>query len=184
MSFVMVGLLFSWIYNPQFGLINSFLSAVGLDSLTRNWLSNPKTALLCLMLIDIWKWSGWHMVIYLAGLQTINKSVIDASRVDGASGFNEFRYITWPLLKPYTFMNMVLIAVGAFNTFDLVYVTTRGGPFYATELMLPYVNLVAFNYHKVGYAAALTYSIFIIVFIISIANMLLWRRRSMESKKY
>jgi len=180
MSFVMVGLLFAWIYNPEFGLINTFLSSIGLGSFKQSWLGNPKTALPALMLVDVWKWSGWHMVVYLAGLQTIPQEIIDAAKVDGATGFTEFRFIIWPLLKPYTFLNIVLIAIGAFNTFDLVYVTTRGGPGYATHVMLTYVNLVAFNYHKVGYAAALTYSIFFIVFAISITNALLGTNKSKE----
>jgi ABC-type sugar transport system permease subunit len=177
MSFVMVGLLWTWIYNPEFGIINAFLSSIGLDSLRESWLGNPKTALPALILIDVWKWSGWHMVIYLAGLQTISADVIDAAKVDGATGFNRFRYITFPLLRSYTFMNIILITVGAFNTFDLVYVTTRGGPYYATHMLLTYVHLVAFRYRKIGYAAAMTYFLFIIVFCISMINMFVWRKR-------
>ena len=183
MSFVMVGLLWAWIYNPQFGFINSLLSSIGLDALRQSWLGNPRTALPALILIDVWKWSGWHMVIYLAGLQTISGDVIDAAKVDGATGFKRFRYIIFPLLKPYTFMNIILITVGAFNTFDLVYVTTRGGPYYATHMLLTYVHLVAFRYRKIGYAAAMTYFLFIIVFCISIINMIIWRRREGISRK-
>jgi raffinose/stachyose/melibiose transport system permease protein len=183
MSFVMVGLLWAWIYNPQFGFVNSFLSSIGLDSLRQSWLSNPKTALPALIVIDVWKWSGWHMVIYLAGLQTISGDVTDAASVDGATGFKRFRFITFPLLKSYTFMNIILITVGAFNTFDLVYVTTRGGPFYATHMLLTYVHLVAFRYRKIGYSAAMTYFLFIIVFGISIINMIVWRRREGLSRQ-
>lgn len=183
MSFVMVGLLWAWIYNPQFGFLNSFLSAIGLDSLRQSWLSNPKTALPALIVIDVWKWSGWHMVIYLAGLQTISNDVNDAASVDGAVGFKRFRFITFPLLKSYTFMNIILITVGAFNTFDLVYVTTRGGPFYATHMLLTYVHLTAFRFRKIGYSAAMTYFLFIIVFGISIINMLVWRKREGLSGK-
>ncbi len=174
---LILALLWAWIYNPQFGFINSFLSSIGLESLRQSWLGNPKTALPALILIDVWKWSGWHMVIYLAGLQTISGDVIDAAKVDGATGFKRFRYITFPLLRSYTFMNIILITVGAFNTFDLVYVTTRGGPYYATHMLLTYVHLVAFRYHKIGYSAAMTYFLFLIVFIISIVNMILWRQR-------
>ena len=183
MSFVMVGLLWAWIYNPEFGIINAFFSAVGLDSLRQSWLANPKTALPALILIDVWKWSGWHMVIYLAGLQTISADVIDAAKVDGATGLKRFRFITLPLLRSYTFMNIILISVGAFNTFDLVYVTTRGGPYYATHMLLTYVHLVAFRYRKIGYAAAMTYSLFFIVFCISLINMFVWRSREGLSKK-
>lgn len=183
MSFVMVGLLWAWIYNPKFGLANSFLSFIGLGFLQQSWLGNPKTALTSLMVIDIWKWSGWHMVVYLAGLQTISQDVKDAAKVDGATGFKHFCFITWPLLRPYTFINLILIVVGAFNTFDLIYVTTRGGPYYSTHLMLTYINLVAFKFHKVGYAATLTYFLFFIVFSISILNMVLWHRRQRKIKK-
>lgn len=182
MSFVMVGLLWAWIYNPQFGLINSFLSTIGLGFLKQSWLSNPKTALASLMLIDVWKWSGWHMVIYLAGLQTISQDVMDAAKIDGASGFRHFSHIIWPLLMPYTLLNIVLIAVGAFNTFDIVYVTTRGGPYYATQMMLTYVQMVAFKYHRIGYAAAMTYFLFFIVFCISITNAILLHRRDKERR--
>ncbi len=183
LSFVMVGLLWAWIYNPEFGLINNILAALGLEALQQNWLADPKTALPALVIVDVWKWSGWHMIVYLAGLQTISRDVLDAAKVDGATGFRRFRSIIWPLLTPYTFMNIILLTVGAFNTFDLVYVTTRGGPYYATHMMLTYVNLVAFRFHKIGYAAALTYFLFLIVFIISITNVLLWRRGEGLSRK-
>ena len=183
MSFVMVGLLWAWIYNPEFGLVNSFLSAVGLGFLKRSWLANPVTALPSLVVIDVWKWSGWHMVIYLAGLQTISQDILDAAEVDGASGLKRFRFITLPLLKSYTLMNIILVTVGAFNTFDVVYVTTRGGPYNATQMMLTYVNLVAFKYQKVGYAAALTYFLFLIVFGISIMNALFFRWRERHNQK-
>lgn len=183
LSFVMVGLLWAWIYNPEFGLINNVLAELGLESWQQNWLGDPKTALPALIFVDVWKWSGWHMVVYLAGLQTIPEDVLDAAKVDGASGFRRFRSIIWPLLIPYTFMNIILLTVGAFNTFDLVYVTTRGGPYYSTHMMLTYVNLVAFRYHKIGYSAALTYFLFTIVFTISILNVILWRRREEISLK-
>src|SRR5690606_7096026 len=124
-SFVVVGLLWSWIYNPNLGLIAALFKSIGLESWVHPWLGDEKTALWAIIGVDIWKWMGFHMVLFLAGLQTISQELYEAARVDGARAWQQFRHITLPLIAPITFISVLLSLSGAFvNNFDLVYVMT------------------------------------------------------------
>ena len=137
MSFVAVGLLWSWIYNPIFGLLNALLDFSGLSALKLSWLGDADVALYSVIAVDVWKWLGFHSVIYLAGLQALPTEVYDSARIDGASAWHRFRYITVPLMMPVIFINTILAFSGAFvRNFDIVYVLTKGGPNHATEVVL------------------------------------------------
>ena len=115
MSFVVVGVLWSWLFNPQFGLINSFLRGLGLEFLVQDWLGDAAVALNSLILVDIWKWYGFHMVIFLAGLQSIPDELYEAARIDGASVWQQFRHVTLPMLQPVMIVNVTISVMGAFN---------------------------------------------------------------------
>jgi len=168
MSFVAIGILWAWIYNPQFGLISSGLHLLGLDQFNKPWLGLESTALWAIVVVDIWKWTGFHMVLYLAGLQGIPIDLYEAAMVDGALSFDKFRYITLPLLAPIVFINILMSLSGAFVTnFDLVWVMTGGGPNHASEVVLTRMVLEAFQYGRLGYSSAMGYVLFIIVGIIS-----------------
>lgn len=163
-SFVVVGLLWSWIYNPNFGLLAAMFKAVGLESWARPWLGDAKTALWAIIAVDIWKWMGFHMVLFLAGLQTISEELYEAARVDGAHAWQRFRHITLPLIAPITFISVLLSLSGAFvNNFDLVYVMTGGGPNHATEVVMTQMVAEAFRFGKLGYAGAMGFIMFAIV---------------------
>ncbi|HMN27702.1 MAG TPA: sugar ABC transporter permease, partial [Caldilineaceae bacterium] len=135
MSFVVVGILWTWLYNAQFGLVNSLFRGLGLDFLIADWLGDPKIALWSLMVVDVWKWYGFHMVIFLAGLQTIPNELYEAARIDGATRWQQFWRITLPLLQPVMVVNVTLAFMGAFNVFDVPYVMTEGGPANSTMVM-------------------------------------------------
>ena len=135
MSFVVVGILWSWLYSTQFGLINSLLHSIGLGALAHDWLGDPNTALWDLMVVDTWKWYGFHMVIFLAGLQTIPNELYEAAHIDGASRWQRFARITYPLLEPVTLVNFTLALMGAFNVFDIPYIMTESGPANSTIVM-------------------------------------------------
>jgi ABC-type sugar transport system permease subunit len=168
MSFVVIGLLWSWIYNPTFGLLDAGLRAVGLEALTRPWLSDPATALWAIIAVDIWKWTGFHMVLYLAGLQTIPRDLYEAATIDGAGRWRQLLDVTLPMLAPVTFVNVLLALNGAFvRNFDLVYVMTGGGPNHQTEVVLTHMVAEAFRQGNLGYSAAMGYVLFAIVAIIS-----------------
>jgi ABC-type sugar transport system permease subunit len=178
MSFVVVGILWAWLYNSQFGLINSILRGLGLDALILEWLGDTKVALWALMVVDIWKWYGFHMVIFLAGLQTIPTELYEAARMDGASRIRQLLSITLPLLQPVTIVNVTLSLMGAFNVFDIPYVMTEGGPANSTIVMALHVYLRGFKFYKFGYAAAMSYVMLVLVTVIAAAQIKLMSRGS------
>jgi raffinose/stachyose/melibiose transport system permease protein len=168
LSMVVVGLLWSWIYNWDFGLANSILTDLGLGALKQDWLGNPNLALGALMVVDIWKYFGFHMIIYLAGLQSIPSALYEAARIDGAGSRQLFLRITLPLLLPVTVINLVLATLSAFNVFDIVYVMTGGGPFMATNVAMMDIYQQAFQFGHFGYAASMSIVLFTVVSMISL----------------
>lgn len=179
LSFVVVGLLWNWIYNFNFGLVNGVLGAIGLSSLKQQWLGNPSLALPALIVVDIWKWFGFHMVIFLAGLQSIPAELYEAARIDGANAWQSFWRVTLPLLRPVTMINVTLATLGAFNVFDLIYVTTTGGPAYATNVAMMDIYTQAFQFYRFGYAAAMSFVLLALVSIIALVVL-----RTLNSERY
>jgi ABC-type sugar transport system permease subunit len=178
MSFVVVGILWSWLYNGQFGLINSLLRGLGLDFLIFDWLGDTRIALWSLMLVDIWKWYGFHMVIFLAGLQTIPAELYEAARIDGAGRWHQFWHITLPLLQPTMLVNVTLSLMGAFNVFDIPYVMTEGGPANSTMVMALHIYVRGFKFYRFGYSAAMSYVLLTLVTILAAIQMRLMARES------
>src|SRR5437764_5881413 len=168
MSFVVVGLIWSWIYNYNFGLLNAILGMLGLQAWKQDWLGNASIALGALIVVDIWKWFGFHMVINLAGLQSIPNELYEAARIDGASAWQSFWHVTLPLLKPVTMINVLLATSGAFNVFDLVYVMTEGGPVNSTDVAMLHIYTQAFQFYRFGYSAAMSYILLILVGIVTL----------------
>ncbi len=171
MSFVVVGILWSWLYSTQFGLINALLTNIGLDMLAHDWLGDTNTALWALMVVDTWKWYGFHMVIFLAGLQTIPQELYEAAHIDGASRIQRFAHITLPLLEPVMLVNVTLALMGAFNVFDIPYIMTEGGPANSTIVMALHIYISGFKFYQFGYAAALSYVLLVLVTIIAAIQM-------------
>ncbi|MEZ4733186.1 MAG: sugar ABC transporter permease [Caldilineaceae bacterium] len=176
MSFVVIGILWSWLYNTQFGLINQLLTVLGLDFLILDWLGDPKVALWSLIVVDIWKWYGFHMVIFLAGLQTIPVELYEAARIDGATRRQQFWRITLPLLQPVMLVNVTLSLMGGFNVFDIPYVMTEGGPANSTMVMALHIYVRGFKFYRFGYAAALSYVLLTLVTILAAIQMRIMSR--------
>ena len=152
---VAVGLTWTFIYNGNYGLLNAFLKAVGLGSLAQVWLANKKVALLCIIVVVMWQFVGYHMVIQLAAMRNIDQSFYEAAEIDGATGWQQFRYITFPLIKPILKIDTVLIITGSLKYYDLIAVMTNGGPNHATEVMSTYMYYQSFNIMRYGYACAI-----------------------------
>ena len=166
-SYVVIGVLWTWIYNPTFGILNSFLTKVGLGSLIQGWLSDPNVALYSVAWVDIWKWIGFHMVLYLAGLQGVPNELYEAAEIDGAGKFQKFWSITLPQINGILVVNVLLAITGAFvNNNNLINVMTDGGPFGSTEVALTYIVRTAFDYRNVGKANAMSMILFAIVLVI------------------
>jgi ABC-type sugar transport system permease subunit len=168
LSFVAIGIIWTLIYNYDYGVLNALLSSLGFAFLKQDWLGSPDTAFGAVMLVDVWKWTGFHLVIYLAGLQSIPSELYEAAAIDGAGRWTRFRHVTLPLLRPYTAINLLLACLGAFSVFDLVYVMTQGGPFKATNVVMIEVYLQAFQFNRLGYAAAMSVLLLLLVTVISV----------------
>ena len=160
-SFVAIALVWQWMYHPQFGLANYLLRFFGVPPL--NWLRNPATALISIMLMSIWMGIGYQMVIFLAGLQGIPSELYEAARTDGANAWQRFWKITLPLLMPTTFFILVTSLIGSFQVFAFVYVMTEGGPLHSTDVVVYHIYQNAWEYLKMGYASAMSWVLFLIV---------------------
>lgn len=160
------------IYNPQFGLLNSLLSLVGIEG--PDWLGSPGWAKPAILLMLVWMgMGGTNMVLYLAGLQDIDPSLYEAAAIDGAGPAARFRHITWPALRPTTFFILTTNLIGGIQIFDQVLIMTGGGPEGSTATILYYIYRNIYEYEgKIGYAAALSVVLFAIVFGITLVN---WR---------
>lgn len=152
---VAVGLTWSFVYNGNYGLLNAFLKLIGLGSLQRVWLSDKNLALICIIVVVMWQYVGYHMIIQLAAMRNIDSALYEAAELDGATGWQEFKYVTFPLIKPILKIDTVLIITGSLKYYDLVAVMTNGGPNHATEVMSTYMYYSAFNVLKYGYACAI-----------------------------
>lgn len=155
-------LLWLWIFNPDFGLANSMLNALGLPSLY--WLQDPKIAKISLIIMSFWSIGG-QMVILLAGLKGIPPSLYEAAQIDGAGSWDTFWNITLPMLSPAIFFNLVLAMIGAFQIFTQSYIITDGGPENATLFYVLYLYRMAFENFRMGYASAMAWVLFIIILV-------------------
>lgn len=156
LSSVAVGLLWSFIYNPDFGIVNKVLSAIGLESLTRLWLAEEKTVLPSIIVTICWQFVGYHMILYLAAIENIPSSMNEAAVIDGADAWKTIRYITLPLIRPIIGIDAVLIATGSLRFFDLIYVMSNGGPNHASEVMASYMYIKSFRDMQYGYGSSIS----------------------------
>ena len=160
---VVIATLWSFIYADDGGLLNAFLGAVGLEDLQRVWLGDPSTALLAVSVVSGWVYAGFYMAIFYAGLQRIPRELLEAAELDGASEWDLFFRIKAPLLRGMTEVAVILCVTGAFATFDLFYVMTNGGPDHATEILTTYIVKIVFRDHEVGYGAAMSVIMTVVV---------------------
>ncbi|CEP78006.1 carbohydrate ABC transporter permease [Defluviitoga tunisiensis] len=179
-SWVIVSILFQYLFAARGGLVNFLLKDI-LHIIPKNiaWLSNPKTAMVPIYTLGIWKGIGWSMLIFLAGLQGIPKEIYEAASLDGANSWKKTIKITIPLMVPTIVFELVMLTIGGFNVFLSVYVMTGGGPMCSTEVLSSYMFKEAFDYFHFGYGAAISVIFFLIVFTISQLQRKLLSKRSL-----
>ena len=158
---VAVGIIWRWLYDEKVGLINYVLLSLGLTTRRIAFLDSYEWAMPSVVVAAVWQIVGFFMVILLAGLQNIPPNLQEAAALDGASGWQRFRRITLPLLRPAVFLCLMIGIINSFTSFDLIYVMTGGGPSYATEVLITYIYRAAFVLSKFDYAAALTVVLFV-----------------------
>ncbi|HEX9652157.1 MAG TPA: sugar ABC transporter permease [bacterium] len=174
-SAVAAGVIWRWLLDPNFGSFNYFLSFFGFRSL--NWMNDPALAMTALIIIGVWKTFGVNLVLYLAGLQGIPEHYYDAAAIDGAGNWSRFWNITIPLLAPTTFFILVMSIISSFQVFDIVYVLTEGGPLGSTKVLVFYLYEQAFKFFDMGYASAVAYFLFGIIFIFTLIQTRFMRSR-------
>ena len=169
------GLLFGFIFDPDFGIVNGGLQAVGLPR--QGFLQDPSEALVVLAIVYFWTQFGFNIVIYLAALQDIPQEVLEAASIDGAGKWARFWHVTVPTVRPVTIFLLVWGLIDVFQFFDLVYTTTRGGPLNSTLTLVYYIWELAFNFFTAGYGAAVAYVLFFTSLIVTVAALAYGRRR-------
>ncbi len=169
LSPVVVGIVWQRIYDPFNGVIAKFGRATGLEFLTRGYLAEPETAIFAAIVVNVWMWTGFSMLFYLAGLQLIDSSVLAAAKIDGASGWRVVRSIILPLLKPTHLSLLLLGIIGSLKTFELVYVLTEGGPNHASEMLPTYTFKQAFQLQSVGYASTISVVLLVVAVVSSLS---------------
>jgi sn-glycerol 3-phosphate transport system permease protein len=172
---VAVANIWLFFYTPQYGLLEQFTSLFGLPS--HNWLGSPSTALACVILVTIWKESGFFMIFYLAALQQIPPVYAEAAAIEGASRLTYLRRIVFPLLMPTTLFVLINAVINSFRLVDHIVVMTRGGPDNATTLLLFHLYEVGFKFWDLGYAAAITAVLLAVLAILALIQFGLLERR-------
>jgi multiple sugar transport system permease protein len=181
---VIAAIIWKWVYDADFGLANYYLERLGLIDEPLLWLSDASLAMPAVIIVNIWKGVGFNMVVYLAGLQAIPAEYYEAAEVDGAGPWQRFRKITFPLVAPTTFFLLVINTIGAMKTFDTIFVMTNGGPpgpGGATTTVVYYIYTQAFTFFRMGYASALAYVLFVLLFVVSFAQFRWYLKRVEEA---
>jgi multiple sugar transport system permease protein len=174
-STIAAALVWAWLFNSNFGLINAGLSLVGVTDLPK-WMGSTRWAMPAIIIVSIWQNLGYAMVLFLAGLQNIGKDVHDAAALDGATGWDRFWHITLPLLSPTTFFVLVISIIGSFQVFELVLVMTKAGPANATNTLVYYIYQNGFQFYQMGYASAAAMVLFLIVLAFTLVQYKLQHR--------
>lgn len=166
-STVAVSMVWLWIFNPDMGILNNFLTAIGFNDLPL-WLGDPVWSKPALVIMRVWQMCGYYMLMFLAGLQTIPESLYEAAEVDGASVWQKFIRITVPMLSNTTFVVAILLVIEAFNMFESIFIMTEGGPLGSTSTIMYYIYEQGFTNYNMGYASALAWIFFAVVMVITL----------------
>ena len=168
---VVSSIIWKWIYQGDYGLLNYYLLRVGLIKEKLLWLSDPDLALPALILMGVWAGAGGHMIIYLAGLQAIPEELYDSAKVDGANSLQRLFFVTIPLLAPTSFFLFVTSVIATFQIFTQIYIMTSGGPLNRTTTIGYYLYEKAFRHLDMGYATAMAFALFAMVFVFTLLQM-------------
>jgi ABC-type sugar transport system permease subunit len=178
-SYVVVGVIWMWIYNYDWGAANGLLRWLGLDAWAHVWLGDPRTALWAVILVDAWKWVGFHMVVCLAALHSLPREVIEAAELDNCGFWQKLIFIEIPMIRTTLVGLLILAFIGKMKVFDLVWIMTKGGPLWSTETLATYTYKRAFEWQTfdLGYPSAIAVISFLLVTTIVLAASWLIRRR-------
>ncbi|NWF68327.1 MAG: sugar ABC transporter permease [Chloroflexi bacterium] len=168
LALAVIGQIWIWIYQPDWGLINTLLRAIGLDHLAVAWLARPQFALICVIIAWAWQQTALAMVIFLAGLTSIPTELIEAAEIDGANYGQRVRSVIIPLLAPASIVVIALAVINSLKSFDVLYVMTRGGPFHSSDNLAMLMYNQSFQSYYIGYGSAIAVVLFLITLVIII----------------
>jgi multiple sugar transport system permease protein len=173
---VIASIIWKWVYNGDYGLLNYYLMELRLISEPLLWLSDRNLAMPAVIITSVWKGVGYTMVVYLAGLQSIPEDYYDAAKIDGATGWRRLKDITIPLLAPTTLFLLVTSVLGSFQVFTQIFIMTNGGPLGRTRTVVWYIYTTAFKDFNMGYAAAMAFALFGLMLVFTIFQLRFMRR--------
>jgi len=174
-SLVAVAVVWNMLLSPEMGPVNQFLRALGIDN-PPGWTTSTTWAMPAVIVASVWRDLGYYMILYLAGLQTIPAELYEAARVDGATGWQRFRFITLPSLRPTTFFVLIMLTISSFKVFDLIQVMTEGGPGRATLVLSQVIYREGIVQGRFGYSSAVSMVLFVIVLTITVVQFRLQKR--------
>ena len=166
-STVAVSMVWMWIFNPDMGILNNFLYAIGLNN-PPMWLADPQWSKPALVIMRVWQMGGYYMLMFLAGLQTIPETLYEAADMDGATPWQKLTRITIPMLSNTTFVVAIMLVIEAFNMFESIFVMTQGGPVGSTSTIMYYIYEQGFTNYNMGYASALAWVFFALILVVTI----------------
>ncbi|MGD8401966.1 MAG: sugar ABC transporter permease [Bacillota bacterium] len=161
LSMVMIGLLWRFVFDYEYGTLNSFLRTVKLSRLTHIWLTDPQTAFGAIMFVVVWVYFGYHCIIHSAGLNSLPPEILEAAQIDGARGFVVIWRIIIPMISEVLRVSLIMSLIGSFQFFDLIWILTGGGPFHRTDVLATYMYNRAFQAHEFGYGGAIAVAILV-----------------------
>lgn len=174
-SWVAAAVIWRWVFHPNIGLLNHIFDLLGIPAI--NWVNDPTAALFSMIIVGVWKTFGINMILFSAGLAGIPAHYYEAARIDGANAWQQFWRITLPLLSPTTLFILVLSIIGSFQVFDLVWVLTHAGPLGSTKVLVYYLYEQAFQFFNMGYASAIAYVLFAVLFVLTLLQFRYFRTR-------
>lgn len=166
-SMVSVAIIWKMIFNASDGPLNAILKQIGIANPPK-WLASTDWALYAVIIVSVWKFCGYYMLIFLAGLQNIPDSLYESAALDGASGWQRYFHITLPMISPTVFLNLILITISSFQVFDLINIMTQGGPGMSTNVLAYRIYYEGFQRSHMGYASAIAYFLFAIILVITL----------------
>jgi len=172
-SFVASATMWSWMFMPDKGSINTLLRMLNLNFLIQPWITSTRQSIICVAIVYIWQFSGFATLVYYAGISSIDPNIIDAVGVDGATTFQKYTRVVLPLQRPATFTVLLILLMYSLRVFDLVWVLTGGGPAFSSEVLATYMYRVTFNQNLFAYGASVSFVMFILSFIIIIIPVLI-----------
>jgi len=179
---IVIAVIWSWVYEPNLGILNTFLRAIGLGFLSRAWLANQSTALFSIIIAASWQLTGYSMVLFLAGLRNIPPELIEAAKLDGANSWQSFWHVIFPMLRAVRTVVIGTILINSFRVFDLVFAMTKGGPGNASNVLAMFMYREAFLKYRMSYGSTIAVIQFVIILIIMVVY--LWRAMKAEEEVY